>query len=223
MATGDVTDIVARLRSVLPPWFGDEENSPILTAVLTGIATSYAAVYDMIQFIKLQTRIQTATGGFLDIIATDFFGRRLRRKTGQTDAVFRKRIIAEILRPRATRPSVVQVLEDLTGRTPIIFEPSRPADTGAWNNGATLGYGQAGAYGSLLLPYQAFVTAFRPSGTGIPNVAGYNMPAGAYSVPSHIEYGALSQVQGAVLDSDIYDAINSVRPAGTIMWTQIDS
>lgn len=223
MAIGDTTDIVARIRSVLPPWFGDEENSPILTAVLTGFATGYAVIYDMIQFVKLQTRVATATGGFLDMIAFDFFGFRVLRKTGQSDVSFRARIITEILRPRGTRPSVIRVLEDLTGRTPTVFEPRRPADTGAWNNGATLGYGMAGAYGSLSLPFQSFVTAYRPSGTGIPYVAGYGNSVGAYNTPSRSEYGTMSAIEGAVLDSDIYAAVNSVRPVGTIIWVRIES
>jgi hypothetical protein len=67
---------------------------------------------------------------------------------------------------------MIQALTDLTGRAPAIFEPQRPADTGSWD-GPTLAYNTAGGYGSLLLPFQYFITAYRPTGVGVANVAGY--------------------------------------------------
>jgi hypothetical protein len=127
-----------------------------------------------------------------------------------------------MFRERATRNSVVKVLQDLTGRTPKIIEPKRPADTGVYG-GPLIGYGVAGAYGSLQMPYQAFVIAYRPLGTGIPSVAGYGISTGAYSTASQAEWASLSMIQQGVTDADIYAAVDSVRPAATIVWVDIQS
>lgn len=470
MATGDQNDILQRLKGALPRWFGD--NTPILDALLQGLAWAGSFVYSLWAYAKLQTRIKTATDGWLDMIAADFFGSSLMRSANQSDASFRARIIINLIRERATRAGVIKVLQDLTGRTPIIFEPQRPLDTGAYgatvavsqpgittyvdasgvlqyaqpntpryqdgqllieaasanllkyseqfdnpaswsktratvtanaavapngaitaeklvedttpssthlfyqsaagilcntqstatiyalagersslmlsihdnsntsnsvsalfdltngnvssvtNSGAgsgavassealgdgwyrcrvsgipgaapnntqvrltlrnsvsgsssysgdgvsglyvwgaqleagliatsyipttsaavtrqadTLitpmqasgvsGYGMSGGYGSLLLPCQAFVTAFRPTGSGIPNVGGYGGAAGSpgpggYGVASQIEYASMPMIQGVVTDDDIYSAVDSVKPAGTTLWTRINS
>ena len=76
----------------------------------------------------------------------------------------------------------------------------------------------------MLLPFQAFVTAYRPTGSGIPNIAGYGNAPAAYGVASQGgEYATMSMIQGAVTDADIYAAIDSVKPVGTILWTRITS
>jgi len=475
MATGDNDDIFSRLMGYLPRWFGD--SPPVVTALMRAAATGFAFIYLLIGYAILQTRIKSATGGWLDMIAADFFGTDLIRRTNETDPSFLNRIIVNMFRERGTRAAVVKVLKDLTGRAPSIVEPKRPADTGGYggtdaitiigmpqifrsdwqglqqlystprtnnapsinnfsaylgttiaanagiapdgsntaslvtftssaggnlyyllNNtpsapqtysifakpgtvgaqfvlgndklspaalavfnlftgavvsssggataaiqaaangffrcsvmfpepasiaqdsfvvypldrpgtislwgtqaeqaatvgsyiptttgsatatdftyttsgsiifsaapvvgaalswsgtytssqkGTTLtvsnanfsvgngvnktfsvapkygylgGYGVAGAYGSLLLPYQAFVTAYRPTGTGIPYVAGYGTSPAGYSVGSRGEYATLSMVQTSVTDADIYAAIASVIPVGTIAWTRI--
>lgn len=220
MATGDQTDMLARIKSTLPPWFPDD--STILDGLLSGLAWASAHVYDLIQYAALQTRIKTATDGWLDMIAGDFFGDALKRATNQTDASFRARIIINLMRERATRKSVTLVLQDVTGRTPIIFEPQRPADTGAYRQPVTA-YGAAGGYGSMLLPCQAFVTAYRQVSSGIPNVAGYGSSPGAYSTASRAELASIDSVQGALTDSDIYAAVASVLPAGVTAWTRISN
>lgn len=228
MATGDQADILARLKAVVPPWFGDA--NPILDAMLQGLAWAGSFVYTLISYTRLQTRIKTATDGWLDMIAADFFGSSLMRAAHQSDASFRARIIINLFRERGTRNAIVRVLQDLTGRTPLIFEPLRPADTGGWGQARGLAYGMAGGYGSMLLPYQGFVTAFRPTGSGIPTVGGYgeaNYGAtsggpGGYGVGA-IEYASMDMIQGAVTDADIYAAIDSVKPVGTIAWTRIES
>jgi hypothetical protein len=221
MATGDQSDILARLQSAIPRgWFGDSPS--VLTALLSGIAAIFANVYSVFAYAKLQMRIATATDGWLDLIANDFFGTSLTRKQNESDAQFRARIVVNLFRERATRHAVRKVLLDLTGREPIIFQPRRPKDTGGYSVGG-VGYGVAGGYGSLLLPYQMFVTAYRPSGSGIPNIAGYGVSTGGYRQPSQAEYATYSSMQIAVSDSDIYAAIESVKPAGTIIWTRISN
>ena len=221
MATGDQNDLVARIKAILPGgWFRD--STPVLDAVLAGVGWALAMVYGLTSYAKLQTRIATATDGFLDLISFDFFGTGLPRKPQEGDTAFRTRIQAEMFLERATRHGLIRTLQLLTGRTPWVFEPARPADTGAYCTN-TMGYGVAGGYGSLRVPFQAFVIAYRPLGQGIPNIAGYTNPEGAYSMPSQTEYANPSLIQGAVTDADIMSAIDSVKPAGTILWTQISS
>ncbi|WP_186829301.1 hypothetical protein [Ralstonia sp. TCR112] len=224
MSTGDSNDVFARLKSALPSrWFGATSDSvPVVDSLLAGITTALSFVYSLYAYAKLQTRILTASDGWLDMIAADFFGTSIQRKANQTDASFRATIIANLFRERATRHAIVKVLQDLTGRTPKIVEPKRPADTGSYG-GPLIGYGVAGAYGSMQMPYQAFVIAYRPLGSGIPSVAGYGISTGGYSQASQAEWASLSMIQQAVTDADIFAAIDSVRPAATIVWTNIQS
>lgn len=221
MATGDKADMSSRLALLMPNGWFTVGLSSLRDAVLAGAASALSFAYQLLAYVQLQTRIATATDGFLDMISGDFFGTTLVRASGQTDASFRARIISSLFRERGTRNAVSIVLTQLTGRAPLIFEPMRPADTGAYGIGA--GYGAGGAYGSMLLPMQAFVTAFRPHGTGVPSVAGYGSPSAGYSLGSQAEYAALSMVQGALTDADIYAAIESVRPATYTIWTRISS
>lgn len=221
MATGDNEDMSARLALLVPNGWFTVGMSSLRDAVLAGAASVLSFGYQLLAYVQLQTRIATATDGFLDMIAGDFFGTTLVRASGQTDASFRARIISSLFRERGTRNAVTQVLTQLTGRTPMIFEPMRPADTGGY--GVAAGYGAAGAYGSMLLPMQAFVTAFRPFGTGVPSVAGYGISTAGYSLGSQGQYVALSTVQGALTDADIYAAIESVRPATYTIWARISS
>ena len=221
MATGDTTDVLGRLRAVLPKWFGG--SSPILDALLTGLATASASIYSLYSYVKLQTRILTASDGWLDMVAADFFGTAIVRKANQTDASFRATIIANLFREKATRNAIVLVLTALTGRAPKVIEPQRPADTGAYS-APNSGYGSAGAYGSMLIPYQAFVQAYRPLTSGIPNIAGYGNAPAAYGVASQGgEYASMSMIVGFVQDADIYAAIDAIRPAGSTLWTKINS
>lgn len=222
MATGDQQDIYRRMRLQLPQWFGDEATSPVLNGLLQGLAYGLAYFYSLLAYGRLQTRIKTATDGWLDMIAADFFGSALLRAANQSDTSFRNRILINLFRERATRAGLIKVLQDLTGRTPMIIEPLRPLDTGVYG-GPYIGYGVAGAYGSTLMPYQAFVIAYRPAGTGIPNIAGYGYSTGAYNTPSQEEYASLSMIQGAVSDADIYAAIDSVKPVATVVWTRISN
>lgn len=224
MSTGDSNDVFSRLKAALPSrWFGATSDSfPVVDSLLTGITTALSFVYSLYAYAKLQTRILTATDGWLDMIAGDFFGSTIIRKANQSDASFRATIIANLFREKGTRKAITRVLTDLTGRAPLIIEPSRPADCGAYD-APNSGYGSAGAYGLVSLTYQAFVNAYRPFGTGIPNVAGYGTVTTGYSTPSQGEYTDPSMSSNTVTDADIYAAIESVRPAATIVWTRISS
>ncbi len=217
---GDQADFVSRLRRLLPNgWFPD--SAPVLTGILTGIAAALAPVYSFIAYARLQTRIATATDGFLDLISFDFFGDTLPRKTGETGDQFRARIQAELALRRGTRPGLIQALTLLTGRSPRIFEPNNLRDTGAYNT-TTMGYGMAGAYGSALLPNQTFVIAYRPIGQGVPNISGYGASQSAYNTPSNVAYITPSQAAG-ITDADIMKTIDRVKPLNAIIWTDIQS
>ncbi len=214
MATGDTADMLVRLRGVLPQrWLADE--TPVLDAVLAGLASAWSGLYLLLQLVSAQSRIATASDQFLDMVSTDFFGVALPRRPGEEDVGFRTRIDRELFRERGTRAAITTMLTDLTGRAPLIFEPTRAMDTGAWST-ASMGYGVAGAWGSLSLPYQCFVTAYRPIGTGIAN-------AGGYSTAGVHEYADLDWIVVPVTDANIYAAVASVMPAATIAWTRISS
>ena len=225
--TGDQTDMMARLKSVLPlRWFSD--TTPVLDAVLSGLADVWSWAYGLVAFARQQTRIATAAGIWLDMIANDLFGAWLSRRPSEADDAFRQRIKQEIARPRATRDAIVVALTQLTSRTPVIFEPAQAGDTGGWGGVAAggpaanaLGYGAAGAWGSLGMPFQVFVTAFRPADGGIAAVAGWDGPAG-YGAGA-IEYGSLAMITGPVTDADIYAAVAAVMPAAGTAWIQISN
>ncbi len=211
MAT-DVGDMIGRLRRVLPVrWFSD--TAPLADAVLGGIGSAYVAVFDLIAAVKLQARTATATGVFLDMISADFFGDAFPRRLGESDSAFRQRVMAELLRPRGTRAALMAALTDLTGQPARIFEPMRPADTGSYSTGGA-GYGVAGGWGNLSLPYQCFVVAARPRGGGIALFAGYGTGGLLY-------YGSPEDVATSVSDADIFASAASVLPAGYIAWLQI--
>lgn len=221
--TGDQQDILSRLQAVLPThWFPDE--APILTGLLRGLASCWSWVYGLLQYVQTQTRIATATDIWLDVIAQDFFGARLIRRSGQSDELFRNRIQHELFRERGTRAGLISALQDLTGRTPLVFEPSLTMDTGGYGSlagsGGGVAYGAAGGWGSLDLPFQCFVTAFRPLDSGIAVVSGWGVPAGAYGLGA-IEYASLTMVQGQVTDADIFTAAADVLPVATIGWVSI--
>jgi hypothetical protein len=128
MATGDATDMRARLRSVLPPRFSD--SNPILEGLIAGAAAILVSAYSLYAYAVEQARIATTTGIWLDLIAQDFFGVGLLRLINETDDAYRSRILASLFRPQATRSAISNVVEGLTGEKPTIIEPFSPADCG---------------------------------------------------------------------------------------------
>ncbi len=184
-------DMLARLRAVLPArWFADD--TPVLDALLSGLAATAATLAASIAYLRLQTRIATVTDSFIDAAAADYCAGCVTRRTGEADAALRARLQRELGRERNTIPALVAAVVDVTGRAPDIFEPGRPANAGGY--GMALGYGAAGAYGSLTMPFQCLVTAYRP-------------PPG-FSVP-------------AVRDSEIFAAIAQVTPVAAVAWTSL--
>jgi hypothetical protein len=216
---------IDRLRSTLPPWFGAPGAAPVLDAVLAAPAVVGDYLAAQIAAADDETRITTADGGWLDLIAADFLAPSFRRRGGEADAAFRSRILLEVLRPRATRPAMRALLISLTGREPRIFEPARPLDTGTYGPaaGAPLGWNVAGGWGSRQLPGQFFLDVFRSPNSGVPLLAGWGVSAGAYNTGSRAAYAADGQAAGALSDTSIYAAIESNRPAGTAAWVRIST
>ena len=217
MTTGDSNDMLTRIKRVVPSrWFA--YVAPLRDAVLGGIADQLAWIYSLIAFAELQTRISTATGFFLDLIAFDYFGLFIRRRVAEIDTAFSARIKKEILRERVTRKGMIQALTDLTGKAPIVFEPSNTFDAGGW--GKHCGYGLAGGYGNITLNNQVFLTVYRPGLQGVPNVDGYGAGLGGYGVGA-IEYVGASMITGQVTDSDILATIEATKATGSICWVKL--
>ena len=221
--TGDQQDMLARLRGVLPThWFPD--SAPLLDAVLNGLASSWTWIYGTLQYVRAQTRISTATDIWLDVIALDFFGDSLARWPNQEDSVFRGRIQRNLFRERGTRAGVIAALQYLTGQVPTVFEPARATDTGGYGSltypATGLAYGATGGWGSLALPFQCFITAYRPVGTGIAFVSGWGGNGGGYGEGA-LEYADLDMIQGQVTDQSIYATVADALPVASIGWVNI--
>ena len=218
--TGDTADMLARLKMVLPAgWFAD--STPVLDALLTGLGAAWSGLYTLLGFVKAQTRIGTASGVFLDIASNDFLGASLPRRSAEGEAAYRMRIQQNLLAPRATRAALAQVLSDLTGRVPKIFEPLNATDAGGYGSGA-LGYGVSGGYGSVNLPFQLFVTAYRPNAMPISNAGGYNRGPGGYACAPML-YADLASYAGTISDAEIYAMIAATLPTCAVAWTTISN
>lgn len=210
--TGDIHDIIRRLKANLPTrWFPD--HTPVLDAVLSGLASAWVAMYSLLGYVRSQTRIASVSNDLLDGASADFFGLRLPRIINEPDNTFRLRVKNALVREHATRRALQAALTTLTGFTPKIFEPARVTDTGAYGS-PVMGYGVAGAWGNLNLPFQVLVVARRPASPGIAIVAGYG-------TPGPLARADLAQVPGYLSDRDIQTTVVSVLPTASIAWINI--
>jgi hypothetical protein len=226
---GSVADILIRVRKLIPKrWF--QWGALYRDAIIGGLSVPAAWNYTLIGYARAQTRLASAYGIWLDIIAYDFLGRTLLRN-GAADDTFRALIQATILQERVTRAGMIGVLTKLTGNAPWIFEPWNTYDTGAYSGPAfisgspkygSMGYGVGrGGYGNMGLPCQAFIKVTRGGPSGIPKVAGYGSPNAGYGV-GQVEYvGGYSELSG-VTDTMIYQAINITKPTGSACWVAIN-
>jgi hypothetical protein len=220
MSVGDQTDMFGRLKSLLPVgWFSD--SNPVRDALLWGYAQSIAWGYSLYLYAKAQTRIKTASDSWLDLIALDFFGNNLIRYSSQPDASYLNRILVNIFRERTTRHGMDQVLFDLTGRRAVIIEPARPQDVGGLGTNFYLGASGPGLLGSVVSPYQAFVTVYRPPGIGASNWPGIRTNVFGLGQTSGLTPS--TQLSPQVTDSDIVAAIEATKPIATTIWYRIAS
>lgn len=156
---GDAEDMRQRLRLTLPGrWFGD--SAPVLDGLLAGFSDAWAGLYDLLQFVRLQSRIRSATSGFLDLAAQDFFGSGLARRPQEADDSFRSRLQRAMHRQRGTRAALVDAAGE-AGFSVKIFEAAQPADTGAYGVPSGLAWNVSGGWGSLEMPFECLVTAQR--------------------------------------------------------------
>ncbi|MBO1360770.1 hypothetical protein J2D73_13335 [Acetobacter sacchari] len=163
MAIGDLEDMAARIRAVLPQgWFpSTEENStPVLDGLLTGFAWPWAQLHALLAYTANQARLQSSTGNFIDAAAADYFGSDLARVTSETDTAYITRIQQTLIAPRNTRPALVSKLQAIAPNV-AIFEPWRAPDSGCYGRD---GYNTTKhRYGSRTSPATVFVEA--PAGT----------------------------------------------------------
>jgi hypothetical protein len=225
MATGDVPDVEQRLRATLPPWFPNQGSAPVIDAILVGIATLLSNVYALISFAQAQTRIRSATGAFIDLIAWDFFGGRFTRLPSEIDAPFLARLLKELIRPRVTRAAISAGLKDLTGYTPRIIETWLPSDVGVID-GMYIDVdtkANPGRIGEPGLSAQFFVETVLP----LTQVFGNNtMPA--IDVNLFIDQPPTGYIMDVNSVSPLgaaaaYNLINAMRAAGITCWVRFVS
>lgn len=215
--TGSQADVLNRLRRLIPrTWF--PTIAPVFDAALWGVAWALAGIYDLIAYVKLQARLATATGPFLDFAARDFFGDGLQRFASESDEAYRLRIRREVLRPRNTREALRAVIRDLTGREPELFEPFNTTDCGGYGTPG-LAFGVAGLYGSENAPYEVWVTMATPEGYGIPNRGGWGSEVGGYGV-GNFSFVGDDEIKGAGQITDILSALEQVRAAGVTVYAE---
>jgi hypothetical protein len=223
MSTGDKVDILSRVKQLIPKrWF--KWVAPYRDAIIGGLSDSAAWNYTLVTYARAQTRVATAYGIWLDIIAYDFLGRFLTRNNAADDT-FRVIIRATILQERVTRKGMIAAVTALTGKAPSVFEPWNTGDTGAYSGpGFTcgqFGYGVGnGGYGSMGLPCQVFMQVHRGAGSGVPGVDGYGGPSGGYGQGAIAYVGQSSELSGVTNDM-IYKLINMTKPTGSTTWVAI--
>ena len=210
-AIGSQADMFARLKALFPrSWFQKASN---FNATLQGSVWALANAYAQITYAALQTRIKSATDGYLDLISNDFFGPGLPRMAQESDNSFRARILANLFVKGPTRRDMNAVLTLITGRKPVIFEPGNTADSGGLDGG--MYFDIKGGWGDPL-PFQSFVTAYRPVvgsvSLGELSTYRFNFDTNAY----------WSDTQpGSITDAAIVAAVEATRALGTIVWLRI--
>lgn len=227
MSTGDATDILARVKRLLPRgWFS--YTAPLRDAIIGGAADLGAWCYTLVGFARSQSRLATAYGVFLDIFAYDFLGRFLPRR-GLNDNTYRALVRATILQERVTRAGMINALTALNTTVPVIFEPWNSYDTGAYSGidgvkYGSMGYGVGrGGYGNMNLPAQTFIRLTRGNPSGVPNVGGYAPPQntpGGYGVGA-LEFAGPDTLLSGVTNDMIDDLIGKTKPTGSLVWVNI--
>lgn len=225
MATGDQADIVSRLQRWLPQgWFPNTTGTRIF-ALLSGFASLLSTIYGMVSYTKLQTRIATATDGFLDLISQDYLGQNLPKLPGETDQAFSKRIRANIFLAANTRTAIQKALQIVTGAPVRMIEPWQPNDTfvwgrSFWNVDTAINPGQ---WANGNQRYKGLVVCSLPAG-GISNIPrswwgkffwsyglGYALPTGAWWL----------NIVGTSAPALIYAAIIRLKVFGTSVFVKI--
>ena len=152
------------LVATLPQsWFSISDFS-FIKAVMSGFAQCMSFFYANIQYAKVQTRINTANDGFLDLISGDFLGNAVPRLPNEVDSVYRARIMANVFLKKVTKPAIqyavtslfpdkvvnVEIFESVSGMTiPNLATPIGHEEVPR--------YDYSGRYGSILQPYETWI------------------------------------------------------------------
>jgi hypothetical protein len=217
-------EIASRIKRTLPGrWFGD--TTPVLDSLLNALSAGWIGLFDLVSYTIMQSRIATAIDVWLDLSSRDFFGYRLLRRQRETDTSFRTRIVSELLRDRCTRTALSDLLRDLTGQMPQIFEPTNPQDTGCYGSlvppvGGTSAFNTTGGWGSLAMPFQTLVRTSRPATPGIAMVNGWGGSIGGFGMGLSA-YISLEMNASEPTDTEICREVTRTAPAGSIVWISI--
>lgn len=244
MAVGDNQDIYNRLINNLPGWFGGgpdssgkNSNHPNLDQLLQIFITTYYFHYNQqYLYAVLQQRIQSATDINLDLISQDYMGIYLPRFPKENDDTYRQRILANVVKEKATRPGMFNALLILTGFPPIIYEPWSAFDNGGYNipvggysyfdsMGIQHRYGifLYGSMSSATFPYQFEIVVFLHANQGLAQFPGYQVyPAVIASGASYYGYnynnwwwGSNSLVTQIITNNIILQTIELTKTLGT--------
>jgi hypothetical protein len=220
MAIGDIQDITNRFLTQLPPWFGS--NHPVLDRLINGYASISEFIYNQQYLYDVaQTRLQTAFGVNLDLIAQDYYGNTLTRNPHEPDDLYRRRIAASLLQVQCTLPGIFNILWRLTGHQPSIFEPGFSVAEGYYNVPSTLAYNVIGAYGSSAFPYTGFITVYVDADQSMGGFAGYDVTLAGYNVAEALWYGGESLDDGIIFIGDLIKLVNAIKVFGTIVNVNI--
>ena len=240
MAIGDQNDMFTRIKRNLVNWFGYTKTvpdpntpTPVLDALLEGVAETDAFIYSLIQDAELQTRIKTATGFYLDLISQDFFGNNLPRKPSESDFSFRTRILANLLPRQCTRNNIAQIIFNLTNIEPIMIEGFTPLNVGAYD--ISLFYDVGFGYGDYTsnLAYTGIIYAFLPQPKGFYGISGIGFYDGVtpvyqdtgffgYDFFWNNAYIDLSQEVVSVDTNDLVIAIKNAKVYGTQIYLYVN-
>lgn len=222
MAVGDATDIAYRLRRYLPRWFGyaSSNPTPVLDALLGGIAAALAPIYTLFMFVRDQARLASISGAWLDLAAYDYFGDRFPRFNGELDTDYRTRLRKEILRDRNTRRAISNLVFDLTGSYPIlIYEGFYTPVNGGWGTPA-FALGVVGAWGAENAHYEVIITIATPTNYGIPSRGGWGDQVGGWGA-GNFSFVGPEDIQGTgPTQVDIIRAIDLIRTAGVTYYVR---
>ena len=212
-----------RMAALIPRgWANDSAKQPggVLYALLETIGTQFNFINTALQYALNTTRIQTETSPELDEASEDFFGDALPRPPGATDAAFLALIQSNLLQPGATRQAVSNAVQKITGVAPRIIEPWNPGDTGCIDVATFIDI-DTKANPFIMSGedrYQGFIETILPPITSLGNNPLLTSDDGAY-----LDVNLYGDTLQGVLQglSAIYNAINAVRPFGTIAWVKI--
>lgn len=242
------TPMFDRLKAALPPsWFTGD--TPVIDSILQGFAWCASLISDNISEAKKQTRIKTASGGFLDMISGDFFGDALPRLQDEADFMFSLRILNNLLREKATFAAVYNVVNNkmqTSGATVRVYEyGSVTSRVIALENGPDL-LDEGGTTMDTEVAVSTIPSEAYPVGIKLSDAAGrYNtelLPyealviisgAGALADVISLEDGTdlldedgVTTINNEYIDQTSYqfliDAISKVKPIGTTVWLSIN-